>query len=88
MIMKCNHYVHKHKFENKATSKIKLHHIPPSFGLDNDDIYLRDGPISKEIGSNNFHPSKETQWAAYFNENLSDSYGITPPKKLSNFSKN
>ena len=33
------------------------------------------------------HPSKGTHWACYMNENSSDSYGCSPPQKLSKFIK-
>ena len=48
-------------------------------------IYLRDGPFKSDIGIVNLHPSKGTQWVCYINENFFDSYGCSPPKKLSKF---
>ena len=84
--MKFNDYDHKCNLRNKATSKIKLHQVL-FLGIDNDDIYLRSGPYSSDIGFINLHLSKETHWVAYINENLFDSCGISPPKRLSNFLK-
>ena len=48
-------------------------------------IYLGDGPFSNNVGRVNFHPSKETPWVVYINQNYFDSYGFSPPQKLSNF---
>ena len=54
-------------------------------GLHNVGIYLREGPFSSEIGIVNLHPSKGAHWVLYIHERYFDSYGITPPKKLSKF---
>ena len=48
-------------------------------------IYLRDGPFESEIGIVNLHPSKGTHWVLYINENYFESYGCSPPNKLSKF---
>ena len=48
-------------------------------------IYLRDGSFSTDIGIVNLHPSRGTHWVCYINENYFDSYGCSPPKKLSKF---
>ena len=47
---------------------MKTQHVLSSIGLDNLDIYLRDGPISSYIGIVNLHPSKGTHWVVYVNE--------------------
>ena len=80
-----NGFVHKHNLKNKATSNIKIQKVLTSVGLDNDNIYLRDGPFSSDIGIVNLHPSKGTHWVCYINENYFDSYGIICPKNLSKF---
>ena len=80
-----NDFVHKHNLKNKATSNIKIQKVLTSVGLDNVNIYLRDGPFSSDIGIVNLHPSKGTHWVCYINENYFDSYGIICPKKLSKF---
>ena len=69
----------------KATSNIKILQILNCIGLDNVGIYLRDGPVSTDIGFVNLHPSKGTHWVCYLNETSFDSYGSSPPKKLSKF---
>ena len=46
-------------------------------------IYLRDGAFKFDIGIVKLHPSKGTHWVAYISEILSDSYGCSPPQKLS-----
>ena len=56
-----------------------------AIGLDNGNIYLIDGPFSSDIGIVNLHPSKGSHWVCYINENYYDSYGCSPPKKLSKF---
>ena len=70
---------------NKATSNIKIQQLLNSIGLDNVNIYLRDGRFSSDIGIVNLHPSKGTHWVRYINENYFDSYGCVYPKKLSKF---
>ena len=83
--MSFNDFVHKYNLKNKATSNIKIQKVLTSIGLDNINIYLRDGPFSSDIGIVNLHPSKGTHWVCYINENYFDSYGCVCPKKLSKF---
>ena len=78
-------FVHKHNLKNKATSNIKIQKVLTSVGLDNVNIYLRDGPFSSDIGIVNLHHSRGTHWVCYINENYFDSYGFVCPKKLSEF---
>ena len=83
--MTFNDFIKKHNLKNKATSNIKIQNILSSLSLNDVGIYLRDGPFSSDIGIVNFHPSKGTHWVCYINENYIDSYGFSPPKKLSKF---
>ena len=83
--MSFNDFVHKYNLKNKATSNMKIQKVLTSIGLDNINIYQRDGPFSSDIGIVNLHPSKGTHWVCYINENYFDSYGIVCPKKLSKF---
>ena len=83
--MDFNDFIKKYNLRNKATSNIKIEQVLNSIGLNNVGIYLRDGPFKSNIGLVNLHPSKGTHWVCYINENYFDSYGITPPKKLSKF---
>ena len=76
-------FIKKHNLKNKATSNIKIQQILDSIGLNNVGIHLRDGPFSSDIGIVNLHPSKGTHWVCYVNEKYFDSYGCSPPKKLS-----
>ena len=85
MILTFNDFVLKHKLKNKATSNIKFQKVLISTGLNNANIYLRDGPFSSDIGIVNLHPSLGTHWVVYIDENYFDSYGCVPPKKLSKF---
>ena len=80
-----NDFVKKHNLRNKATSNIKIQQVLNSIGLNNVNIYLRDGPFLSDIGILNLHPSKGTHWVCYINENYFDSYGVVCPKKLSKF---
>ena len=80
-----NRFVKRYKLKNKATSNIKIHQILSSLSLSDIEIYLRDGPFESDIGIVNLHPSKGTHWVLYIHGNYFDSYGITPPKKLSKF---
>ena len=80
-----NDFVHKHNLKNKATSNIKIQQVLNSIGLNNVNIYLRDGPFSSDIGIVNLHPTRGSHWVCYINENYFDSYGCSPPKKLSKF---
>ena len=83
--MTFNEFIKKFDLKNKSTSNIKLQKILTSIGIDNVNIYLRDGPFSSDIGIVNLHPSKGTHWVCYINGNYFDSYGCSPPKKLSEF---
>ena len=80
-----NDFIKQHNLKNKATSNIKIQNILSSLSLNDVGIYLRDGPFSSDIGIVNLHPSKGTHWVCYINENYFDSYGCSPPKKLSKF---
>ena len=75
----------KHNLKNKPTSNIKIQKVLNSIGLNNVNIYLRDGPFSSDIGIVNLHPSRGSHWVSYIHENYFDSYGIMPPRKLSKF---
>ena len=83
--MVLNDFVKKYNLKNKATLNIKIQKVLTSIGLDNVNIYLRDGPFSSEIGMVNLHASKGSHWVSNINENYFDSYGCSPPKKLSKF---
>ena len=78
-------FVKKFDLKNKATSIMKIQKVLTSIGLDNVNIYLRDGPFSTDVEIVKLHPSKGTHWVCYINENYFDSYGCVCPKKLSNF---
>ena len=47
--------------------------------------YFRDGTFSNDIAIVNLHTSEGTHWVAYKNENYYDSYGFSPPQRLSKF---
>ena len=83
--MSFNDFIHKYNLKNKTTSNIKIQKVLTSIGLDNINIYLRDGPFSSDIGIVNLHPSRGTHWVCYINENYFDSYGCVPPKILIKF---
>ena len=81
--MTFNFFVRKHKLKNKATSNMKIQQILSSLGLSDVGIFLRDGLFQNDFGIVNLHPSKGSHWVCYKNENFFDSYGCSPPKKLS-----
>ena len=81
--MTFNDFVREHDLKNKAKSTLKIQKVLTSIGLDNVNIYLRDGPFSSDIGIVILHPTKGTHWVWYINENYFDSYGCSPPKKPS-----
>ena len=83
--MAFNDFIKKHNLKNKATSNIKIQQVLNSIGLNNVEIYLRDGPFSSDIGIVNLHPTRGSHWVFYINQNYFDSYGCVPPKKLSEF---
>ena len=84
-MMTFNDFIKKYKLKNEATSNIKIQQVLSSLSLNDVGIYLRDGPFSSDNGIVNLHPSKGTHWVCYINENYFDSYGCSPPKKLSKF---
>ena len=83
--MSFDEFIKKHNLKNKATSNIKIQKVLDSIGLNNVNIYLRDGPFSSDIGIVNLHPTRGIHWVSYIHENYFDSYGITPPRKLFKF---
>ena len=83
--MAFNDFIKKYKLKNEPTSNIKIQNILSSLSLNDVGIFLRDGPFSSDIGIVNLHPSKGTHWVCYINGNYFDSYGCSPPKKLSKF---
>ena len=50
MIPTFNGFIKKYNLKNKATSNIKIQQVLNSIGLNNVNIYLRDGPFSSDIG--------------------------------------
>ena len=46
-------------------------------------LCLRDGPFEFDVGIVKMHPSEGTHRVANINQNYFDSYGCSPPQKLS-----
>ena len=84
-MMSFKEFIKNHNLKNKATSNIKIQKVLNSIGLNNVNIYLRDGPFSSDIGIVNLHPTRGSHWVSFIHENYFGSYGITPPRKLSKF---
>ena len=82
-MMTFNDFIKKHKLKNKATLNIKIQQILSSLSLNDIGIYLRDGLFESDIGIVNLHPSEGTHWVCYIHQIFFDSYGCSPPKKLS-----
>ena len=57
--MSFNDYIHMCNLKNKATSNIKLQQILSSLSLNDERIFLRDGPFKFDIGTFNLHLSKK-----------------------------
>ena len=62
---------------------MRIQHVFGSVGLDNVDIYLRDGPFIFDKGIVNLHPFQGTHWVLYIHEKYFGSFGCFPPQKLS-----
>ena len=73
--MLCNDFFHNYSFKNKATPNMKIQLVLQSLILIDVGIYLRDGPITTNVGIVNLHPTKATHWVVYINQNYFDSYG-------------
>ena len=59
-----NDFVKKYNLKNKATSNMKIQKVLNSIGLNNVNIYLRDGPFSSNIGIVNLHPTRGSHWVS------------------------
>ena len=66
--MSFNDFINKCKLKIKATTNKKTYQAFASIGIDNSDIYLKDGPFSCNIGIVNLHESEETHWVVHKNE--------------------
>ena len=64
---------------------MKKQQVLSSLSLNDVGIYLRDGPLNSDIGIVNLHPFRGTQWILYIHDCYFDSYGWSPPQKLSKF---
>ena len=69
--------------KNQATSNIKNFQVLSSWSFNDVRTYLGDGSFSSDVGTESLHPSKGTHWVAYINEKYFDSFGCSPPQKLS-----
>ena len=83
--MSFNDFVQKHGLKNKAKSNMKNQNTFLSLSLSDIGIYLRDVPFEYGIGTIILHPTKRTHWVAYVNLYYFDSFGCSPPRKLSKF---
>ena len=53
--------------------------------LNDEGIYLGDGPFKTDVGVVILHPFQGTHWVLFVQEGYFDSYGCSPPQKLSKF---
>ena len=81
--MTFNNFFHKHNLKSIATSIIKIQQVFSSIGVNNVDIFLQDGPFTRDIGTFTLRSSKGAHWVVYTNENNFDRYGCSPSQKLS-----
>ena len=82
--MSLNHFIGEYGLGNKATSNI-IKNILSSLSVYDVGISSRDGPFSSDVGRVKLHTTKGTHWVAFKNRNYFDSYGCSPPQKLSEF---
>ena len=75
----------KHKLKTEATSNKKIQQVLLSLSLNDVGIYLRDGPITSDVGIVNLYQSKGTHWVCYIHEKYIDSYGCALHQELSKF---
>ena len=80
-----NDFFHIFQLETEATLIIKVQHVLSSLSSNYVGIYLGDWPFSSDVGIVYLHPFHGTQWVAYINEILFDSYGCASPQKLTKF---
>ena len=84
-IMSFKDFILIYNLKNKATLNIKIQQIFLFLSLSDIGIYLRDGSLSSVVGIVNLHPAEGTPWVAYNDQKKIDSYGCSPPRKLSRF---
>ena len=77
--------VDKHKLKHKATSNMKIQQVFSSLSLNDVGINLRNGSFELDIGTDSLPPFDGTHWVLFVKENNFDSYGCSPPQKLSKF---
>ena len=77
--MSFNDFIHKYNLKIKTTSSIEFYQVLSSIGLDNADVYLRNGPFLSDVGIVNLLISKRTLWVEYKNEHFFVSYDCAPP---------
>ena len=82
-MMTFNDFFKKYDLKNKGTSNIKNHQVLSSLPSNDVGIYLRNGPFESDIGVVYLHPSKETHWVCYINENFLIHMVVFVLKKLS-----
>ena len=85
MIVSFFFFIQKYNLKIKGTLNIKFQRILCSIGLDSVDIYLGERQLSSKVAFVNLHPRGGPHLVAYINQNYFDSYGCSPPQKLSRF---
>ena len=83
MVTSFNDFIHKYGLKNDATSTTKIQQLFSSLYLNDVKVCLGDGPFSGDVEIVNLHPSKGTHSVAHINQNYFDSFGCSPPQKLS-----
>ena len=59
-LMSFNGFMQKYKLKNKATSNFKIQHILSSLSLGDVGIYIKDAPLTINVGNVNLDPTKGT----------------------------
>ena len=78
-------FVERYEINNEATSNIKMKDIRDILKLNSTGIYMRDDKFTTTAGKVNLHPTKETHWVLFSNQNYFDSDGCPPPTNIKRF---
>ena len=74
-------FVNKYGLKNEATSNLEIKEILKLMNT-SCGIYMRDDKFITTSGIVNLHPTKETHWVMFTNQNYFDSYGCPPPLNI------
>ena len=82
---KFNDFIRKYNLKNKTTSNKRIFQVLQSLSFNDVGFYLGDGPFPSDVGIEIIYPSRGTHWVVYIIDKYFDSYGCSPPEKISKF---